>query len=99
MGCCIRRSVCAALLANVAEQASGFDGIHAQIDWVHLPLLQRFDVPFLTTLRGRLDVSGLIAVLRRFPGGALRLDLEPSAAVAAAECNPGIWSRHVDMAS
>jgi hypothetical protein len=67
----------------VAEQASGFDVIHAQIDWVHVPLLQRFDVPFLTTLRGRLDMSGLIAVLRKFPGAALRFDLEPSAAVAA----------------
>jgi glycosyltransferase involved in cell wall biosynthesis len=61
---CIR--ACAALLADVAEQASRFDVIHSHIEWVHLPLLQRFDVPFLTTLHVRLDVAGLDQVLDRF---------------------------------
>lgn len=59
-------AACAALLADVAEQASRFDVIHSHIEWVHLPLLQRFDVPFLTTLHVRLDVAGLDQVLDRF---------------------------------
>jgi glycosyltransferase involved in cell wall biosynthesis len=60
-------AACAALLADVAERASHFDVIHAHIDWIHLPLLQRLEVPFLTTLHGRLDLPGLDQVLRRFP--------------------------------
>ena len=60
-------AACAALLADVAEQASQFDVIHSHIDWVHLPLMQRLNVPFLTTLHGRLDSPGLDQVLRRFP--------------------------------
>src|SRR4051794_17956019 len=43
----------AALLEAVAEAAHGFDVIHWHLDWVHLPLLQRLRVPFLTTLHGR----------------------------------------------
>ena len=60
-------AACAALLADVAEQASQFDVIHSHIEWIHLPLLQRFDVPFLTTLHVRLDLAGLDQVLGRFP--------------------------------
>jgi len=60
-------AACAALLADVAEQASQFDVIHSHIEWIHLPLLQRFDVPFLTTLHVRLDLAGLDQVLSRFP--------------------------------
>jgi glycosyltransferase involved in cell wall biosynthesis len=52
-------AACAALLADVAEQASQFNVIHSHLEWIHLPLLQRFDVPFLTTLHVRLDVAGL----------------------------------------
>jgi len=60
-------AACAALLADVADQASQFDVIHSHIDWIHLPLLHRLNVPFLTTLHGRLDLPGLSQVLRRFP--------------------------------
>ena len=60
-------AACAALLADVAERASQFDVIHAHIEWLHLPLLQRLNVPFLTTVHGRLDHAGLDRVLRRFP--------------------------------
>jgi glycosyltransferase involved in cell wall biosynthesis len=55
------------LLEAVAEHASDFDLIHAHIDWLHLPLLSRLGVPFLTTLHGRLDLRGLSDVIRRFP--------------------------------
>ena len=41
--------------------------IHAHIDWLHLPLLSRLDVPFVTTLHGRLDLRGVSDVIGRFP--------------------------------
>jgi glycosyltransferase involved in cell wall biosynthesis len=34
---------------------------------LHLPILSRSGVPFLTTLHGRLDIAGLPEVVRRFP--------------------------------
>jgi glycosyltransferase involved in cell wall biosynthesis len=57
-----------ALLEAMSRQAAEFDVIHAHIDWLHLPLLSRLGVPFLTTLHGRLDLPGLPDVVRRFPG-------------------------------
>src|SRR5206468_10249176 len=57
----------AALLEAVARHATDFDVIHAHIDWLHLPLLSRLGVPFVTTLHGRLDLPGLLEVVRRFP--------------------------------
>jgi glycosyltransferase involved in cell wall biosynthesis len=57
----------AALLEAIAEQASDFDVIHCHIDWVHLPLLSRLDVPFVTTTHNRLDLPGLSGLLGRFP--------------------------------
>jgi glycosyltransferase involved in cell wall biosynthesis len=56
-----------AMLETVALGASEFDVIHAHIDWLHLPLLTRLGVPFLTTQRGRLDSTGLPQLIRRFP--------------------------------
>ena len=56
-----------ALLEAIAGRAAEFDIIHAHIDWLHLPLLSRLGVPFLTTLHGRLDLPGLPDVVRQFP--------------------------------
>ncbi len=56
----------AALFEAVARHASRFDVIHAHIDWMHLPLLQRLNVPFLTTMHGRLDLPGLPDLIRDF---------------------------------
>jgi glycosyltransferase involved in cell wall biosynthesis len=56
-----------ALLEAVAVHATNFDIIHAHIDWLHLPLLSRLGVPFVTTMHGRLDLPGLPDVVRRFP--------------------------------
>jgi glycosyltransferase involved in cell wall biosynthesis len=56
-----------ALLEAVAKRAKEFDVIHAHIDWLHLPLLRRLGVPFLTTMHGRLDLPGLADVVREFP--------------------------------
>jgi len=55
------------LLEAVAARANDFDVIHAHIDWLHLPLLSRSGVPFLTTLHGRLDLPGLSRVVGEFP--------------------------------
>src|SRR5690242_31878 len=55
-----------ALLEAMARHAGEFDVIHAHIDWLHLPLLSRMDVPFLTTLHGRLDLPGLPDVAGNF---------------------------------
>jgi glycosyltransferase involved in cell wall biosynthesis len=57
----------AALLEAVARRAREFDVIHVHIDWLHLPLLSRLGVPFLTTMHGRLDLPGLTGVIRDFP--------------------------------
>jgi len=57
----------AALLEAVAQRADDFDVIHAHIDWLHLPLLSRFGVPFVTTPHGRLDLPGFKDVVRCFP--------------------------------
>ena len=56
----------AALLESVAERASDFDVIHCHIDWLHLPLLSRLNVPFLTTCHGHVDLPGFVDVVRRF---------------------------------
>jgi hypothetical protein len=49
----------------VARRAAEFDLVHRHIDWLHLPLLGRLNVSYLTTLHGRLDLHGL-ASLRAF---------------------------------
>jgi glycosyltransferase involved in cell wall biosynthesis len=56
-----------ALLEAIAERLDDFDVVHSHIDWLHLPLLSRLGVPFLTTMHGRLDLPGLSDVVRRFP--------------------------------
>lgn len=58
----------AALLEEIARTAADFDVIHAHIDWLHLPLLGRLGVPFLTTCHGRMDLPGFTDVIRRFSG-------------------------------
>jgi glycosyltransferase involved in cell wall biosynthesis len=60
-------AVQACLLEAVAERAVEFDVIHCHIDWLHLPLLSRLGVPFLTTPHGRLDLPGLSDLVQRFP--------------------------------
>ena len=60
-------AVQAVLLEAMAARAKEFDVIHCHIDWLHLPLLSRLGVPFLTTMHGRLDIAGLQDVVRHFP--------------------------------
>jgi len=57
----------ACLLDAVAKQAGDFDLVHVHVDWLHLPLLSRLGVPFVTTPHGRMDLPGFSDVVRRFP--------------------------------
>jgi glycosyltransferase involved in cell wall biosynthesis len=57
----------ATLIADLTERLEEFDIIHCHIDWLHLPVLQTFKTPFLTTLHGRLDLPGLDRLTRFFP--------------------------------
>jgi glycosyltransferase involved in cell wall biosynthesis len=60
-------AVQAALMEAVARRATDFDVIHVHIDWLHLPLLSRLGVPFLTTCHGRMDLPGFPEVVSSFP--------------------------------
>jgi glycosyltransferase involved in cell wall biosynthesis len=64
-------SACAILIDKLAHRASGFDVIHCHTDWLHLPVLRRLGVPFLTTLHGRLDLPPLAAAAQYFGDTAL----------------------------
>ncbi len=61
----------AALLEAVARRAADFDILHFHLDWVHMPLLDRLRVPFVTTQHGRLDIPGLTDIVRLFPKAPL----------------------------
>ena len=53
-------------LEAIAQRVEDFDVVHSHIDWLHLPLLSRLCVPFITTMHGRLDLPGLSDVVRQF---------------------------------
>jgi glycosyltransferase involved in cell wall biosynthesis len=63
-------AACAALLEAMSRHAADFDVVHAHIEGMHLPLLSRLSVPFLTTMHGRLDLPGLVDVVQQFPKAA-----------------------------
>jgi len=64
-------SAYAILLDKLADRAAHFDVIHCHIDWLHMPVLSRLGIPFLTTLHGRLDLSAIRAVAQHFRHTAL----------------------------
>jgi glycosyltransferase involved in cell wall biosynthesis len=76
----------AALLDAVAQGSRGFDVIHSHLDWVHLPLLQCLQVPFLTTLHGRLDLPNIALVGERFPNAPF-VSISHSQRTAAQDLN------------
>ena len=75
-------------LQLLAERAGEFDIIHFHTDWVHLPLMRHFRVPFLTTLHGRLDLPGLTVLVRGFPNAPF-VSISKSQQVPLAEANWG----------
>jgi glycosyltransferase involved in cell wall biosynthesis len=54
------------MLEMLAERAAEFDFIHLHIDYLGFPLMRRLNVPYLTTLHGRLDLPALAPLYRRF---------------------------------
>jgi glycosyltransferase involved in cell wall biosynthesis len=58
---------CAIMLEAISRRAQEFDVIHSHIDWLHLPMLTRLGIPFVTTMHGRLDLPGIPEALREFP--------------------------------
>ena len=61
----------AVLLEALARQAGEFDVVHFHFDWLHLPLVTRLGVPFVTTAHGRLDLPGLPEIVGRFPAAPM----------------------------
>jgi glycosyltransferase involved in cell wall biosynthesis len=59
-------SAYAILLDKLADRTADFDVIHSHIHWLHVPILRRLGVPFLTTLHGRLDLPAIRAAARHF---------------------------------
>ncbi|MGS1005554.1 glycosyltransferase family 4 protein [Burkholderia glumae] len=55
------------LLEQVARVAHEFDILHLHLDYLPFPLLSRLDVPYVTTLHGRLDLPELQPVFNAFP--------------------------------
>jgi glycosyltransferase involved in cell wall biosynthesis len=54
------------MLEEVFSQYDQFDIIHFHIDYLHFPLSQREQVANVTTLHGRLDISDLQRLYRKF---------------------------------
>src|SRR5258708_30646727 len=54
------------MLQTIAERADEFDIIHSHVDYLGYPILQRLDVPFVTTLHGRLDLAELTPLYKVF---------------------------------
>ena len=79
-------SAYAALLDAIAERARTFDLIHCHIDWIHIPLLRRAEVPFVTTIHGRLDPPSLPLVTGSFKHAPL-ISISDSQRVPLSEFN------------
>jgi glycosyltransferase involved in cell wall biosynthesis len=58
------------MIAEAYRRSDEFDVIHCHTDYVGLPLAEHVATPTVVTLHGRLDVPGVPAVLREFPGVA-----------------------------
>ncbi len=60
-------STYAILMEYVRQRSDAFDVLHFHVDYWPNSLFSRQDVPFLTTLHGRLDLPEFAAVYRMFP--------------------------------
>ena len=57
----------AILIEHVAQRAHEFDVLHFHIDYWPNSVFTRMNIPFVTTLHGRLDLPEFAAVYRSFP--------------------------------
>jgi glycosyltransferase involved in cell wall biosynthesis len=55
------------LLERVRQVAHEFDVLHSHLDYLPFSLFSQLDVPFVTTLHGRLDLPELQPVFNAFP--------------------------------
>ena len=53
-------------LDQVFAEADSFDIIHFHAGYLHFPLFRRQATPFITTLHGRLDLSDLVPLYKRY---------------------------------
>ncbi len=60
-------STYAMLMEHVRQRADDFDVLHFHVDYWPNSLFSRQDVPFLTTLHGRLDLKEFAAIYSMFP--------------------------------
>jgi len=54
-------------IEQVRAAARSFDVLHFHTDYLHFPLMRELDVPSVTTLHGRLDMSWVAPFYRAFP--------------------------------
>ncbi len=54
------------MVERVLQMAHEFDVVHFHIDYLHLPLMRRAGVPYLTTLHGRLDLPEIYPFYKEF---------------------------------
>ncbi len=54
------------MIEEVIKKANFFDIIHFHIEYLHLPLVSRYKIAFLTTLHGRLDLPEYVPFFKKF---------------------------------
>jgi glycosyltransferase involved in cell wall biosynthesis len=55
------------MVEDVFRRAEEFDVVHFHIDYMHFPVSSRMNLPFVTTLHGRLDLPQLSTIYELFP--------------------------------
>jgi glycosyltransferase involved in cell wall biosynthesis len=73
------------MMEEVFSQAADFDLIHFHLDYVHFSLARRAQVPCLTTLHGRLDISDLVPIHETFRE-------QPLVSISHAQRAPLLWA-------
>jgi glycosyltransferase involved in cell wall biosynthesis len=54
------------MLEKLAHRAAEFDVVHLHVDYLAYPIMRRVDVPYVTTLHGRLDLPELRGIYEVF---------------------------------
>ncbi|HEX7071016.1 MAG TPA: glycosyltransferase family 4 protein [Rhodothermales bacterium] len=68
-------------LEQLRREAHRFDIVHFHLDFWHLPLMKSLQVPYVTTMHGRLDLPDLVALYDTFPN-------EPLVSISDAQRTP-----------
>jgi glycosyltransferase involved in cell wall biosynthesis len=73
------------MMERVFGDAANFDLIHSHVDYIHFPLVRRTDVPCVTTLHGRLDISDLVPIYQTFRE-------QPLVSISDSQRAPLLWA-------